>query len=332
MEDCKVPDSARSLIIAGIPAYSNWKPYKRWCSENGKKVWTVSVFSDFSFDAAADQLAAFLGDIRNSTTTHVGGHGTLCNFRSTVNTAFMTVFKCGSLSDSSRVSRLMRGFGKLKPSQPRWQWEDTAWDPGLIIQYWIDQPDNDRLTDAELAFKSFALFAIAVWPRCSDAARVVRSSIKFAPDDGDLVFRYFGTKELKLPILSAGIGIPAGQVSRVCPVRTLKAYLTRSKDWDHGDRVWCCTRKQGGKYLPVTEKGCTLRRWMRNMMTRVGIDPKWTGGSIRMAASSKALDDGLEPAYIMQVGRWRSFAMWNAFYNRSCCRLVNGRTFASGTG
>ena len=71
---------------------------------------------------------------------------------------------------------LMRGFGKLKPSQPRWQWEDAARDPGLIIQYWIDQPDNDRLTDAELAFKSFALFAIAVWPRCSDAARVVRSS------------------------------------------------------------------------------------------------------------------------------------------------------------
>ena len=153
-------------MIAGIPAYSNWKPYKRWCNENGKKVWTVSIFSDFSFDAAADQLAAFLGDIRNSTTTHVGGHGTLCNFRSTVNTAFMTVFKCGSLSDSSRVSRLMRGFGKLKPSQPRWRWEDTAWDPGLIIQYWIDQLDNDQLTDAELAFKSFALFAIAVWPRC----------------------------------------------------------------------------------------------------------------------------------------------------------------------
>ena len=64
----------------------------------------------------------------------------------------MTVFKCASLSDSPRVSRLMRGFGKLKPSQPRQRWEDTAWDPGLIIQYWIDQPDNDVLTDA-------------VWPR-----------------------------------------------------------------------------------------------------------------------------------------------------------------------
>ena len=27
--------------------------------------------------------------------------------------------------------------------------------------------------------------------------------------------------------------------------------------------------------------------------------------------------DGVEPVYIMQIGRWRSFTMWNAFYNRS---------------
>ena len=155
---------------------------------------------------------------------------------------------------------------------------------------------------------------------------------QFSPDSPDLVFRYKGTKELKLPILSAGIGIPAGQVAKVCTVCTVRAYLDHPKDWDHRDRVWCCTRKQGGKYLPVTEKGCTLRRWMRNMRTRFCIDPKWTGGSIRMAASSKALDDGMEPAYIMQIGRWRSFAMWNAFYHRSCSRLVHGRTFSAGRG
>ena len=64
----------------------------------------------------------------------------------------MTVFKRSILSDSPRVSRLMWGFGKLEPSQPRWHWDDTAWDPGLIIQYWIDQPDSDVLSDAELAF------------------------------------------------------------------------------------------------------------------------------------------------------------------------------------
>ena len=129
---------------------------------------------------------------------------------------------------------------------------------------------------SELAFKSLAVFAVAVWPRCSDASKVVRSTIQFASDAQELVFRCLGTKELKLPILSAGIGISAGWVVKVCPSRTLWAYLGRSKDWDHGDRVWCCTRKQGGKYLPVTEKECSFRRWMRNIMTRVGIDPNWT--------------------------------------------------------
>ena len=104
----------------------------------------------------------------------------------------MTVFKCASLSDSPRVSRLMRGFCKLKLSQPRWRWDDTVWDPGLIIQYWMDQPGNDVLKDAELAFKSFVLFAIAVWPRCSDAAEVVRSTVMFSPDSRDLIFRYKG--------------------------------------------------------------------------------------------------------------------------------------------
>ena len=163
------------------------------------------LFRSFDFDAAASELAACLGDIRNSTTTSVGCHDTLCDHRLAVNTAFVTVFKNGSLSDSPRVSRLMRGFNKLKPSQPRWRCEDTSWEPGLIIQYWIDQPDNDVLTDAKLAFNSFALFAIAVWPRWSDAAKVVRSTIQFSADSRDLVFRYKGTKELKLPILSAGI-------------------------------------------------------------------------------------------------------------------------------
>ena len=84
---------------------------------------------------------------------------------------------------------------------------DTTCDPELITQYRMDQPDYDVLTDAECAFNSFAFFAVAVWPRCSDAAKVVRSTIQFSPDGRDLLFRYKGTKELKLPILSAGITV-----------------------------------------------------------------------------------------------------------------------------
>ena len=79
--------------------------------------------------------------------------------------------------------------------------EDGAWNLGLIIEYWMSQPTNAHLSIAELGYKSWSLFHVACWPRCSDGARLVRSSIR-VDDAGWLYFRYKGTKELKLPVLS----------------------------------------------------------------------------------------------------------------------------------
>ena len=43
----------------------------------------------------------------------------------------------------------------------------------------------------------------------------------------------------------------------------------------------------------------------------VAVDPKFTGGSIRQAASSKAIDEGWEVAAVLNMGMWKSFATWN---------------------
>ena len=67
----------------------------------------------------------------------------------------------------------------------------------------------------------------------------------------------------------------------------------------------------------VSRKGDTLRVWMPLVMTRCGVDAIFTGGSIRQAASSKAINDGWEPAAVLALGIWKPFAKWNRFYNRS---------------
>ena len=310
-------------MIKGSPKYARslWARWKTWCQSEGLSPLTCLSFEDFSFDSAVAQFASFLAHIASD----VANHGTLCTYRACINTFLQTVFNCCSLSEQPAVSAIMKGVNKVHPSQPRWALEETYWDPGLIISYYADQPDNDSLSTPELARKSFVLFAITCWPRCSDAARLVRSSIQFGRD-GTMSFRYFGTKELRLPVLGPQCGISSSQYQKVCTVRAVQAYLERSAQFDHGDRVWCRTRPEKGRYGPTSEKGDTLRRWMRDSMTTVGIDPKWTGGSIRLAASSKAVDDGIEPAYIMKLGRWKSFAMWNQFYNRSLCRFAYGPT------
>ena len=84
--------------------------------------------------------------------------------------------------------------------------------------------------------------------------------------------------------------------------------------------------KKDGAYPAVSIRGDTLRGWMRRVMTRCGVDPVFTGGSIRQAASSKAINDGWEPAAVLELGMWKSFAMWNRFYNRSRLSMSTGFT------
>ena len=142
-------------------------------------------------------------------------------------------------------------------------------------------------------------------------------------------FRYQGTKNLKVPILGPQLGIPASQADpKVCVARCMKAYLDRTSEpvFAQQDRVWCCTVKQTGVYPAVSIRSDTLREWMRRIMTRCGVDPVFTGGSIRQAASSKAINDGWEPAAVLELGMWKSFAMWNRFYNRSRLSMSTGFT------
>ena len=290
-------------------------------SLEGYYVWTCTSLATFDIPDAVNQFSEFLASLSHRITNS----GTLSNYRSCVNTAICLVFSCESLSEAPRIAKQMRDFRKEKPSQPRWSHSATYWDPGLIIDYWARQPDNDLLSTAQLGRKSFTLVAIACWPRCSCAARVVRSSVQIF--DGGVSFQYKGTKELKVPILSPAIGIASDQVKKICPALALKAYLHRTRHFDHNDRVWCISRHRDGVFTNVSGKGDTLRRWMRDAMTAVGIPKHWTGGSIRMAASSRAIDMGVEPAFVLQIGRWKSYAMWNQFYNRSCCRAA----FCSGS-
>ena len=65
---------------------------------------------------------------------------------------------------------------------------------------------------------------------------------------------------------------------------------------------------------------------MRSIMTICGVDPIFTGGSIRQAASSKAINDGWKPTAVPELGMWKSFAMRNRFYNRSRLAMRSGST------
>ena len=75
-----------------------------------------------------------------------------------------------------------------------------------------------------------------------------------------------------------------------------------------------------GYHFPVGARTCS--RWMHTVMTRVGIDPKYEGGFVRMAASSAAIDCGVPIDVVLNTSRWASWQVFNRFYNRAHLRDV----------
>ena len=61
------------------------------------------------------------------------------------------------------------------------------------------------------------------------------------PQSGKLIFQYFGTKELRLPVFTAPLSIPPDVQKKICAVSAVEAYLLRTSGpaFNHVDRVWC---------------------------------------------------------------------------------------------
>ena len=56
-------------------------------------------------------------------------------------------------------------------------------------------------------------------------------------------------------------------------------------------------------------------------MTRAGITG-YSGGSVRMAAASAAVDNGVPIDEVLRTGRWSSWLVFNKFYNRAKSGLL----------
>ena len=139
-------------------------------------------------------------------------------------------------------------------------------------------------------------------------------------------FRYFGTKELRsVPVFTQQTGLPAVDQLRVCPVLAMKAYLDRTstRQHIHSDLIHPFQHvfmsqvpyRATGFHFSVGSQTCS--RWLRTIMTCIGIDPKYKGGFVRMATASAAIDRGVPIDAVLNTGRWASWQVFNKFYNRS---------------
>ena len=61
----------------------------------------------------------------------------------------------------------------------------------------------------------------------------------------------------------------------------------------------------------------TTARWVKEMLTRAGIDPKiFQAHSKRSASTSKALVKGANINDILKMGNWSNESVWQRFYHK----------------
>ena len=163
--------------------------------------------------------------------------------------------------------------------------------------------------------------------RMADLAVLSRDTLQFLA--GAVRFKYFGTKELRVPRFTAARGLPKSTSAKVCPVTALKDYVERTsgsayhtrdphgRPFDHVFMALAPVYTAGtAVFKPVGSQTCS--RWLKNVMDWSGVDVSiWKGGSVRMAGSSKALDEGHSIDVVMHIGRWSSWKVFQRFYNRS---------------
>ena len=208
-------------LTPGLPqdGDSKWRAYKRYCSLVETPTWTVSVYGDFSFSHAVSQLSEFLAYRRD---TGTGTYSDVANHRSAVAMAYVTIFSCPSPSEDPLISRLVWAIKKKTQPQPRYPIDQAAWDPSVIIEYWLTRPDNDELALDELALKSWSLWGVATWPRPSDGSKLVRSTLRRDPP----------VRQTGVPVLRhQGAPHPSLHCSSVHPSRCTEEDLCR-----------CCSR------------------------------------------------------------------------------------------
>ena len=159
-----------SLLAAKKPAYSSrWSKYKAWCYETLHHPFCFASPSQVSYEKALAQVMDYLSFLKPSCTSF----SSFADTKSMLAWVFKSIFGYAFGTDV-QIMQWMKGWQREKPKSVKFDTDIDGWDIGLIVEYWSTQPPNAELTTVELGYKALSLFAVAVYPRPSDLARLSR--------------------------------------------------------------------------------------------------------------------------------------------------------------
>lgn len=233
-------------------------------------------------------------------------YGTLNSYRSAL--ALILGPKLGS---DDIVSRLFKGFYRLRPPTPKY---DVTWDTSIVLDYIANLYPNSEIGLEALTKKLITLLALVTAHRVQTLSLILIKNISVNENTvsikiSDLI------KTSKLGSNQPNLIIPFYTVRpNICPAKTLLAYLEKTKLLrGNVDFLFISHKKPYGK---VTSQ--TLSRWIKDMLFESGIDTSvFSAHSTRHASTSHASRVGVSIDLIKNTAGWSGTSrVFAQFYNR----------------
>ena len=203
------------------------------------------------------------------------------------------------------ICRLMKGvFNKRPPLQTM----VGTWSVDKVLQLLKSWGDNALLDLKHLTYKTVMLLALASAKRCSSLILLSVKEGFFCLSDSKVKFQPIGLeKQSRENHISPPLELEVYEDTSVDPVSCVREYVNRTSGIRSSEQLFVSITQPHNAASKVT-----VNAWLSKVIALSG--QQGTGGSVRSAASSRAVANGASLEAVLSAGDWARQATFQRFY------------------
>ena len=205
------------------------------------------------------------------------------------------------------LNRFMKGVFNAKPALPRYH---TTWDPERVLRLFQKWEDNPNLNFRELTIKTACLLTLLSGRRGQTIVSIKVENIVVLGSEMRISLDEI-LKTSRRDFQEPEIVLRAYPDKKLCIIDAVQAYIRRTAQIRGEERQLFISH--GWPFGKITRD--TLGRYIRETLSRAGVETKYKAHSLRSAASSAA-SRTLSLATIMASIGWRRESTFATYYNK----------------
>ena len=294
----QLTNTSKSIIAASIRESTRQK-YKSY-----EKRWKTYCYDNNIVEVSATNVVNFLSMLYENNNSY----SAIKTAKSAIShIVCLPPFR--SVGEHPLVIKFMKGVFNLRPPKTK---TGFIWDVSILFDYFKLQDVNDKLSFYELTCKTLCLLLLL------NGARI-NTAFNFQVDE--IIANEIGVTITPSNVLKHSTQNRRGDVfkysaylenSKLCVVQAMNTYLARRNRLVPKEvtKLFITTKKP---YRAASSD--TLRRWVKNTLTKAGIF-NFSAHSCRSASTSKAMALNIDLEEILRLACWKRESTFFKHYER----------------